>query len=112
MKFELEQYDDNCVMSCPTRESAEIFLRFLHSAGRRWGSGDRYTNTLNWETRGADTCYNFNSGLVGSIGFYSANDYTILNFFDFEWDELRSATEPNELAISFDEIFYGSSQEV
>ena len=112
MKFELEQYDSDCVMNCPTRESAEIFLRFLDSVGRSWSSGERYTDNLRWETRGADTCYNFNSGMVGGIVFYDDAGYQILNFSDFEWDELQPETEPTELAISFDEILYGSSQEV
>lgn len=84
-RFDFDQYQGRCVMHCPTKESATTFLSFLDSIGKRWASGSRYTEFDMWYSE--DTCYHFLSGEYGSMEWYHDEGYTILEFYDFEWDK-------------------------
>lgn len=106
-KFNFYKYDRNCVMHCPTEESAEIFLSFLSSLGKGWRTGDSYDNCSHWQMYKEETCYRFVAGEYGDLAYFTEYNYTILEFYDFEWDELA---EP-EITMTFDEMFYGSQVE-
>lgn len=85
---------DNVVMHCPTKESAEVFTRYLESIGRKWASGNKYSE---YGTRFCDyldkTCYNFCLGTYSDLDFYQRERYTILEFEDFYWEELEGDLE-------------------
>ena len=103
-RFEYNDYDNRCVMHCPTLESAQIFLRHLDSLGKCWCSGDRYTELNNWNEYEDETCYGFVDGEFSDLDWYECEGFTILEFDDFEWDNFPDNIEP---AMSFDEMFYG-----
>ena len=113
-RFCLTDYDEYTVMHCPTKESAEIFLNFLSSLGKKWVSGEAYEYNDRWDYYEFDTCYNFSTGTYGDLGYYkeeSDYSYAILEFDDFDWGE--QCNENGELAppMSFEEMFYGISVE-
>lgn len=85
MKFNIDSYPHKrTVMCCKTTEESEFFRRYLDSQGRTWCSGTSY---LTWAPRlWTQIGYLFNVGEYSSMRFYTENDYTILNFSDFEWD--------------------------
>ena len=89
-KFELDKYKDNFCMHCDTEEKAKTFLRFLYKCDRNWILGDSYLAKTNWETYKEDTCYEFNDGTYCSLDQSKQKKYTILEFDDFDWDEIRT----------------------
>lgn len=89
-KFELDKYKDNFCMHCDTEEKAKIFLKFLHKYDRNWILGDSYLSKTNWEVYKENTCYNFNDGTYCSLVQSKQKKYTILEFDDFNWDEIRT----------------------
>ena len=95
MKFNINKYLGNYAMHCKTEEEAKIFLRYLDSVGRRWGSGHSYISMTNWDDYGPNTCYSFNSGTYcDKIYYLTRNCYTILEFSDFEWDNKNTKRKP------------------
>ena len=40
MTYDIKEYEGNFCMHCRTLEEARTFLRYLHSVGRKWISGD------------------------------------------------------------------------
>lgn len=107
-RFCITDYDEHTVMHCPTKGSAEIFLKFLSSLGKTWLSGDAYEYNDRWDDYEHDTCYRFSTGTYGDLDYYKEESdvsYVILEFDDFEWDELS----PRDLApeMTFDEMFFG-----
>lgn len=106
MKFDINQYQKlEIVMHCPTEESAEIFTRYLNSIGRAWKGGASYINCTHYDMYGEKTCYRFNDNTYCSLEYFVENIHEILNFYDFEWDEIC----PQDLApeMTFDEMFFG-----
>ena len=101
MKFDISKYGSKHVMLCPDQESASIFMRFLDSIGRTWCSGTSYLHRDNWNTYKRNTCYRFTEGEYCRKSYFEENHYIILNFYDFEWDELAEPT------MTFEEAFYG-----
>lgn len=85
---------DRVVMHCTTKEFAEIFTKYLESIGRRWNSGDKYSE---YGTRffeyGDETCYNFCLGTFSGLDYYQREGYIILEFEDFYWEELEGDLE-------------------
>ena len=101
MRFDISKYDDTYVMLCPTKECAEIFLRFLDSQGLTWCSGSSYLEYNRWNSYKSKTCYRFIPGEFCDLKYFIDNKYNILNFYDFEWGE------PAEPTMTFEEAFYG-----
>ena len=85
-KFRLEDYKGNYVMHCSTDKMAETFLKFLHKHGKSWGSGVNYLDQINWKMYKKDTCYLFNEGLFGELEDFKEENYKILEFDDFDWN--------------------------
>lgn len=81
--------DQRFAMHCESEEEARIFLEFLDSIGRRWASGESYTNHNNYFYRYRDhgPCYYFNEGRVGSVESASITDAIILEFSDLLIDD-------------------------
>lgn len=86
-RFNIEDYPDRDVaMHCPNVEDATIFLEYLDSIGRTWINGDRYRNPR-YNNYDSQTAYAFNRGQFGSVDFYLDNDYEVLSFGNFDWNE-------------------------
>lgn len=95
-KFELDKYKGNFAMHCYTEEQARIFFKFLNNHGREWCTGEPYdpNGNLCWEYNENNTCYYFNEGVFGNIyPLEETNDYIILEFNDFDWDDWRNTDE-------------------
>lgn len=113
-RFCLTDYDEYTVMHCPTKESAEIFLKFLSSLGETWSSGDTYEDNDRWDDYECDTCYRFSTGTYGDLDYYKEeSDYSfvILEFDDFDWGEQCDENGEPAPPMSFEEMFYGISVE-
>ena len=88
MKFDISQYaGQNCAMHCPNREDAEIFLSHLQNLGRTCCDGQGYDKRLNFGRYKHRTGYAFNEGRYGTIEWCIDNNYIVLEFEDFEWDD-------------------------
>lgn len=85
-KFRLEDYKGNIVMHCDTEEKAKMFLKFLDRNGKCWDSGVSYLDQINWKMYKKDTCYLFNEGLFGELEDFKEENYKILEFDDFDWN--------------------------
>ena len=105
MKFNIDEYKgDNIVMRCRTQESAEQFLKYLDSVGRRWCSGTKYTKNSQFVCYKDRTCYRFNRGEYGSVEYFEEYAYEILEFEDFDWGD-EDSNETPEVVMSFTELF-------
>lgn len=87
-KFRLEDYLGNYVMHCETWEKAKIFCGFLDNLGRRLNSGDLYTNKTYWTYYSENIVYYFNDGLYGDKERAEEENYIVLEFDDFDWEEV------------------------
>jgi hypothetical protein len=83
MRFNIDDYKGNYAMHCKTEKEAEDFYKYLDSVGKRWSSGDRYTELNYWDDYKEETCYGFNEGMFGPLSFYKDDGYTILEWSDF-----------------------------
>ena len=109
MKFDISQYKHRYhAMHCPTKESAEFFCAYLDAVGRKWCSGQRYTQDTHWDFDGEDTCYAFNDNTRSDIGWFQREGHPILEFYDFDWGDSDEHSEPK---MSFDEVFWGAMQQ-
>ena len=105
-KFNIYDYDEDVVMHCPTLEKAEIFLEYLDSVAKTWSDGTRYISKHFWYDYESDTCYEFLEGMHDSYQWYEDANYEILEFDDFEWDEINAmGLEPE---MSFEQMFYNT----
>jgi len=85
--FKLENYPGKVVMHCNTAEKADIFCWFLHYAGRKWFNGEKYAENTAWDIIEERTCYDFNRGFFGLKGRLERENYKVLEFDDFKWEE-------------------------
>ena len=85
--FKLEDYPGKVAMHCNTAEKADIFCWFLHYAGRKWFNGEKYAENTEWDIIEDNTCYDFNRGFACSYNFYKRENYKMLEFDDFKWEE-------------------------
>lgn len=88
MKFDIRDYKGRCVMHCKTEDEAKVFCKYLDSIGRKWRSGASYLLHVGWDAYKDQICYDFNSGRHSNKTFYKRKEYKILEFSDFEWDEM------------------------
>ena len=105
-RFEYNDYNEHFVMHCPTLESSDIFLRHLDSIGKTWCSGTKYTEYNPWSDYEENTCYLFVPGEYSDLDYFeSEEEYEILEFYDFDWEEPEV-----EITIPFDAILYGVTE--
>lgn len=88
MKFDIRDYKGRCVMHCKTEDEAKVFCRYLNSIGRKWRNGISYLCENEWSFYTDQTCYEFNNDAYADKCYYLKYGYTILEFSDFEWDEM------------------------
>lgn len=108
MKFNIDNYDKNYVMHCPTAEAADIFLSHLDSLGKTWCNGIRYTEKTNWSKYESNTCYRFINGTYENLG-YKRLEKVILEFYDFDWDDNDFNQEDTSALEQFLKSFQVSS---
>lgn len=94
--FNINDYPGRYAMHCKTKEEAKTFLSYLHDMGARW-IGDGCLVIENGSVSDpffykydTNSCYSFRNGMVG-YGTANAtyNDYTILEFEDFDWSDFE-----------------------
>lgn len=83
MKFNIDDYKGNYVMHCKTREEAESFCEYLHSIGKCWCNGSKYSEVTHYADYGEKTAYAFNSDSYTDVNWYRKEGYTILKLSDF-----------------------------
>lgn len=84
-KFNINDYPGKYAIHCDTEEKAKVFCKYLDSVGKVWNDGVIYTDRSFFNKYDSDTVYNFNMGLFGYFEYYVDQDYTILEFDDFDW---------------------------
>lgn len=106
MKFEIDKYDETYAMHCESKEENEAFSAYLDSIGKRWRSGDRYTQLSYYNKKGDYMCFYFHIGTHGDVR-HADDETKILRFSDFEWDGFLSAknAEDYDVSLSFDSLF-------
>lgn len=99
-KFNINKYKDSqskCyAMHCETEEEARIFLKYLHSQGRKWVDNVNYMTRMSYETYGSETCYFFNEGTYGGRDRMDISNEILLSFSDYDWEEY----EDKELTLT------------
>lgn len=69
---------------CDTEEKAKAFLKECEKAGVEWCSGYKPTIHTNWQSYGADTCYDFwvNNDKLGfaRINWFKSKNYEIIEY--------------------------------
>ena len=84
--FKFEDYQNNCIMHCKTKEEAIEFCKLMHENGRTWRSKESYEKENYWETHKQHTCYAFNYGQFCYKEYYIDDGYQILEWEDFTTD--------------------------
>lgn len=95
-KFCFDEYQERrYVMHCRSVEDAKYFCSLLHKEGRNWRGGQDYINNVDYSLADGGTCYAFNMGQRGTYDFFIDNQdqYTILEFDDFQWDGYNFSEE-------------------
>ena len=88
-KFRLEDYSGNYAMHCSTDKMAETFLKFLHKHGKSWRTWGSYLEETYFECYKENTCYLFNEGMFADLECAEENNYTVLEFNDFDWSDVN-----------------------
>lgn len=87
MRFNIDNYKGKYVMHCETEDEAITFCNYLDSIGKRWTSGSRYTEYTCHYINRENTVYYFNADEYGSLLGAEEDNYTILEFSDFDWSK-------------------------
>ena len=83
MFFDINKYKGRYAMHCKTEEEARDFCNYLHSIGKCWCSGEKFTAHTNFCVHKHNTVYFFNDGQYGDLGSTKALGYRILEWSDF-----------------------------
>jgi len=81
----------NIAIHCKTLEEATKLTAWAHSQHLEWANRDVYTDTK-WERNTTTTCYDINSGKIGSVTRCKYKGYTILAY--------KEARKPKPLDLS------------
>lgn len=84
------------VIHCNTEEKAETLLSAFDKMGKKWNSGNRYTEFNNWQYNKQETVY-YNEGTYGNL---RCMDSDVCMVYEFENVDL---TIPKEYQFSEDE---------
>ena len=83
MFFDINKYKGRYAMHCKTEAEAKDFCNYLHSIGKCWCSGEKFTAHTNFCVYKHNTVYFFNDGQYGDLGATQALGYRILEWSDF-----------------------------
>ena len=105
MKFNWEEFlsNDKIAVHCSTEEQAIEFCRQMHEHGMEWRDGQSYLKLTNWKTYKENTVYE-GDGTFADLQYYTKNNYTILEWSDYEKEnnmnlELSNLTEEQKKQI-------------
>ena len=102
MKFNINNYKGNYVMHCKTEEEARKFCNYLHSIGRKWRNGGSYLGDTYYHSYDDATAYSFNEGCYSPTDFYEDDNYTILEFSDFDWEFTKADLKTGDVVLRRD----------
>ena len=87
MIFNINDYTSKCcVMHCANIFEAMNFTQHLHSLGKRWSNGNKYSDIHHWNDYKEETAYNFNHNTYGRVTDYERDGYTVLEWKDFMYN--------------------------
>lgn len=88
MKFDINNYKGMYyAMHCKTAKEAKDFCNYLHSIGKKWRDGKSYIKFTHYDMYESEITYHFNDGTYADVGYSAENNYTILEFSDFDWSK-------------------------
>ena len=88
MNFNPDDFPGKVVMFIKKRREYNQLAKALDEAERRWYTGQRYTEYFPIHY-GEGRCVDFNDGNEGSISCYKGNGYIILEWDDFEHEDIK-----------------------
>jgi len=96
-KFNIDDYEENTVMSFANKEEYDAFCKYLDKLGKKWSSGTKYTTEIH---NSAFIPYD-ERGLYFLKGTYSdldriKDDDKLLKYSDFDWSEEGLSTLTKE----------------
>lgn len=88
MKFDIENYKDNrYAMKCKSARESDRFRYYLDSIGRKYRSGDSYSELNYWDDYDGVIYYFFNTGEYStSTELVREFEDIVLCFNGFEWE--------------------------
>lgn len=86
-KFKPSNYKGNYVMHCSTMAQAQIFCDYLKDNYDLNIPAGEQPVSIHYKEYETLTCYDFNKGYYGLKQVYEENDYKILKFEDFRWED-------------------------
>ena len=105
MKFNWEEFlsNDKIAVHCRTEEQAIDFCKQMHEHGLEWIDHQSYLKDTSWKTYKEETVYE-GDGCFANLGYYKNNNYTILEWSDYEKEknmnlELTNLTEEQKKQI-------------
>lgn len=107
-KFKFEDYQGKYAMWCKTESEDKKFCDVLsaHTNDTFWASNPR------WVRYRAELCYAFNESTYCSKTVYEDNNYTILNFSDFDWSEDKMFTKADLKTGDFIKVKFSNETKV
>ena len=100
--FHPENYDLTACMSFKSKEECVAFSKYLDSIGKRWRSGERYTEQ-NYYNGNPDVVYLFNQGTFSHERDALRSGYTVLNYGDFYYNS--EDAPPPSISLTFEQLF-------
>ena len=105
MEFNWEEFltNENIAVHCSTEEQANDFCKQMHERGLKWRNGQSYLKDTHWKVYKEGTAYE-RDGSFANLGYYKSNNYTILEWSDYEKEkdmnlELNNLTEEQKKQI-------------
>ena len=85
MEFNWEEFlsNDKIAVHCSTEEQANDFCKQMHKHGLKWRDGQSYLKLTEWKVYKEGTTYE-RDGSFANLGYYKNNNYTILEWSDYE----------------------------
>lgn len=106
-KFDINNYKGRYAMHCNTARKSEQFRIYLSSTGRCWTDGASYREIDYWNTFKENLVYYFNEGTCGSSDWtQNSQDYTILEFDDFIWEDFCSYEVGDVVELKNEDRFF------
>lgn len=93
MRFDINDYEGKYVMHCKTKEEAREFCDYIDCCGIH------YNPNVSFSHHNENTCYNFNLNTFASKDYYKRNQYTILEWSDFNGNKFTKARLKNGMVV-------------
>ena len=96
MEFNWEEFlsNDKIAVHCSTEKQAIDFCKQMHERGLTWRDGQSYLKLTNWKVYKEEIVYG-GDGCFASLGHYKNNNYTILEWSDYEKENSMNLESSN-----------------